>query len=74
LLIFFEQGQEVIDCINSHDKKSDIILLSNYELRNQSLNGFEVIQKSDIANYRSVLVSSIYNCKGIQGKAVERTS
>ncbi|MDR0555736.1 MAG: PAS domain-containing protein [Holosporaceae bacterium] len=70
-LKFFEKAQETIDFINSHEKREDIILLLDYELRNQELNGLEVIQKSDIKKSQIVLVSSIYDRKEIQDKAVE---
>jgi PAS domain S-box-containing protein len=70
-LHFFEKGQEAIDFINYYEKKDCILLLLDWELRNQPLNGLGVIQKSDIKNFQSILVSNAYNRKEIQDQAVE---
>jgi CheY-like chemotaxis protein/two-component sensor histidine kinase len=70
-LNFFEKGQEAVDFINSQGNKEHILLLADHELRNQPLNGLDVIQKSALKNFQSVLVSSIYNRKEIQDKAGE---
>jgi PAS domain S-box-containing protein len=64
----FENGQETIDFINSFKEKDKLILLFDYELRHQKLNGLDVIQSSGII-CRSILVSSIYNRKKIQDKS-----
>ncbi|MDR0744839.1 MAG: PAS domain-containing sensor histidine kinase [Holosporales bacterium] len=70
-LKFFENGQETVDFINSSNRKGGIFLLSDYELRNQKLNGLDVIEKSDIKRFQSVLVSSMCSRKEIQDKAME---
>lgn len=67
-LIYFENGQGTIDFIKSFKVKNKLILLSDFELRHQELNGLEVIQDTDMC-HRSILVSSVYNNKEIQDSA-----
>jgi nitrogen-specific signal transduction histidine kinase len=62
---YFEQGQETIDFINSFDNKSNIFLLSDYELRNHGLNGIDVIKKTSMQK-QSIIVTNGYNQKNIQ--------
>ncbi|MDR1235548.1 MAG: PAS domain-containing sensor histidine kinase [Holosporaceae bacterium] len=68
-LKFFENGRETCDFINSFKKKDKIVLLSDCELRYQRLDGLDVIQNSGMNNFRSVIVSSIYNRREIQERA-----
>jgi FixJ family two-component response regulator len=70
-LKFFEHGQEAVDFINACEAKNRLVLLSDYELRNQESNGLEVIQKSNLKSFQSVIVSSIHNRKEIQDRATE---
>ena len=70
-LKFFENGQEAADFINACEAKDRLMLLSDYELRNQELNGLEVIQRSNLKNSQSIIVSSIYSRKEIQDKAIK---
>jgi hypothetical protein len=69
-LKFFEYGQETIDFINAFEAKDSLVFLSDYELRNQELDGLEVIQKSDLKNFQSIIVSSIYSRKEVQEGAI----
>ena len=68
-LKFFENGQDVVEFINAFKAKDKLTLLLDYELRNQELNGLEIIQKSKLKSSQSIIVSSIYNRKEIQDGA-----
>jgi hypothetical protein len=68
-LKFFEQGQDAVDFINSFAERDRLILLIDYELRKQELDGLSVIKRSAISNTRAILVSSVYNRKEIQEEA-----
>jgi hypothetical protein len=68
-LKFFENGQETVDFINSFEEKNRLVLLTDYELRKQELNGLSVIEESAVDNTKTVLVTGIYNRKEIQEKA-----
>ncbi|GHU18626.1 hypothetical protein FACS189472_07230 [Alphaproteobacteria bacterium] len=56
---YFTQGNEAIDYINSSKQKNKILLLTDYELRNQSINGIDVIERTNMQK-QSILVTSIY--------------
>lgn len=60
----FEHGKDAIDFINSSEEKEKIFLLTDYELRNQELNGAEVIEETNMQK-RSVIVTSMSNDKSI---------
>jgi PAS domain S-box-containing protein len=68
-LKFFREGQAAVDFINTCGRREDVFLLSDYELRNQPLNGLDVIQKSGIGRHQSILVSEHYGSKGIEKKS-----
>jgi FixJ family two-component response regulator len=59
---YFTQGNEAINFINSSKEKNRIFLLADYELRNQEINGVDVIEKCNMQN-KSILVTSVYMCK-----------
>jgi PAS domain S-box-containing protein len=67
-LEFFEKGKETVDFIKSFEEKDRLVLLSDNELRNQELDGLDVIQNSGISSQRSILVSGIYNRKEVQDR------
>ncbi|MDR0968483.1 MAG: GHKL domain-containing protein [Holosporaceae bacterium] len=56
---FFQNGRDVIDFVNSRQNKDKIVLLADYELKNQDVNGIEVIEKCGIER-RSVIVTGSY--------------
>jgi hypothetical protein len=68
-LKFFENGQETVDFINSFEEKDRLVLLTDYELRKQELNGLSVIEESAVDSAKTILVTGIYNRKEIQEKA-----
>lgn len=57
----FHFGEEILDFLDnlSMEQKSKCILLADYELLHQKLNGLEIIERSNIK--RSILVTSHYN-------------
>jgi CheY-like chemotaxis protein len=57
--VYFTQGQEAVDFIDSLEKKDRVFLLADYELRGQNLNGVDVIERSSMQK-RSLLVTSVY--------------
>ncbi|GHU12785.1 hypothetical protein FACS189449_07100 [Alphaproteobacteria bacterium] len=59
---YFTQGLEAIHFINSSKEKNKILLLTDYELRNQKVNGMDVIEKTNMQN-KSILVTSVYMFK-----------
>ncbi|GHU11736.1 hypothetical protein FACS189449_03810 [Alphaproteobacteria bacterium] len=59
---YFTQGSEAIDYINSSKEKDKILLLADYELRNQDINGVDVIEKTNMQK-QSILVTSVYTYK-----------
>ncbi|MCD6026204.1 MAG: hypothetical protein K0R08_723 [Solimicrobium sp.] len=70
ILKHFENGQEAIDFINGlhSDMKPKVFLLSDYELLKQSVNGLDVINKTQVS--RSILVTSHYANKNIRQLAI----
>ncbi|GHU16235.1 hypothetical protein FACS189472_00820 [Alphaproteobacteria bacterium] len=56
---YFIHSSDAIDYINSSKQKDRIFLLTDYELRDQKINGIDVIEKCEIQR-RSVLVTSVY--------------
>jgi FixJ family two-component response regulator len=65
----FELGKDALAFLNSfppHEKKK-IILLTDYELLKQELNGLDVVEKANIS--RSILVTSHYDRPDIQERA-----
>jgi PAS domain S-box-containing protein len=67
-LKFFENGQETVGFIKSFEEKNRLILLTDYELRKQRLDGFSVIEESALDNAKVIIVPGIYNRKEIQEK------
>lgn len=65
----FTDGKEALDFIHalSAEEKEHVILLSDYELLKQELNGLHIIAQSGIS--RSILVTSHYADPLIQGSA-----
>ncbi|GHT95496.1 hypothetical protein FACS1894122_13040 [Alphaproteobacteria bacterium] len=59
---YFTQGSEAIGYINSSKQKDKILLLTDYELRNQDMNGIDVIEKTDMQK-QSIVVTSVYTYK-----------
>jgi hypothetical protein len=55
----FTEGVEAINFVNSFKEKDKILLLADYELRNQSLNGIDVIEKCGLRN-QSIIVTSAH--------------
>ncbi|GHU12106.1 hypothetical protein FACS189449_05080 [Alphaproteobacteria bacterium] len=62
IIKYFTQGIEAIDYINSSKEKDKILLLADYELRNQDMNGVDVIEKTNMQK-QSILVTSVYTYK-----------
>lgn len=65
---FFSRSQEALDFISSFPQKSDLLLLFDYEMRSQELNGLDAIVESGLQS-NAVLVSSAYGHIDIQQKA-----
>jgi PAS domain S-box-containing protein len=59
---YFTKGLETIDFINSIQEKDKIFLLADYELRNQEINGVDVIEKCNVQE-RSAVVTNAYISK-----------
>lgn len=59
---YFKFGNEAIDFINSSAEKEKILLLVDYDLKNQGINGIDVIEKCKL-HAQSILVSSCYTYK-----------
>jgi nitrogen-specific signal transduction histidine kinase len=59
---YFAQGHEVVDFINSSKGKSKTFLLADYELRNQSITGIEVIEKCELQD-KSIIVTGCYSSR-----------
>ena len=55
----FIDGNEAVDFVNSCAEKNKIFMFADYELRNQSINGIDVIEKCGLEN-RSIIVTSCY--------------
>ncbi|MDR2724070.1 MAG: PAS domain-containing sensor histidine kinase [Holosporaceae bacterium] len=56
-IVYFTTWQKIIDFLSSVPQKSKIFLLADYELRNQDMNGAEIIEKCNLQK-QSVLVTS----------------
>lgn len=67
---YFEQGSEALDFVNGLDAqaKARVLLLTDYELLNQDINGIDVIAQCKID--RSVLVTSHYANSEIQAEVM----
>jgi PAS domain S-box-containing protein len=65
----FEQGREAISFINDLTKedKKKVLLLTDYELLKQKLNGLDIINKTNVK--RSILVTSHHNSQEIRDLA-----
>lgn len=61
---FFTNSQEAIDFIDNSYEKEKIFFLSDYELRNDNMNGLRAVLQSGIQN-RALLVTNIHNDKYI---------
>jgi hypothetical protein len=53
----FTQGVEAIEFINTTKEKDKILLLADYDLRDQNVNGIDVIERSGMQN-KSILATS----------------
>ncbi|MDR3253829.1 MAG: PAS domain-containing sensor histidine kinase [Endomicrobium sp.] len=56
---YFIKGTETINFINLIKEKDKIFLLADYELRNQEMNGIDIIEKFSLQK-QSILVTSAY--------------
>lgn len=68
---YFNQGQEALDFLNSLsplDKKR-VLLITDYELLRQKLNGLDVAEQSGVE--RVILATSHYTNKDIRARAVK---
>ncbi len=65
----FRQGHEVIEFVNtlSDQDRAHLFLLTDYELLNQSVNGLDVIEQTQLD--RKILVTSHYGNESIRGQA-----
>ena len=54
----FTLGREAIDFVNSFEDKDNLLLLTDFELLKQDLNGIDVVEQTGVK--RSVLVTSYY--------------
>ncbi|MDR1235465.1 MAG: PAS domain-containing sensor histidine kinase [Holosporaceae bacterium] len=59
---YLTDGQETIDFINSFGEKDNVFLITDYELRGQTLNGVDVIEQTD-RQARNLIVTSVYTSK-----------
>ncbi|MDR3059881.1 MAG: hybrid sensor histidine kinase/response regulator [Prevotella sp.] len=59
---YFTQGSEAIDYIKSSKQKDKILLLTDYELRHQDMNGIDVIERTNMQK-QSIVVTSVYTYK-----------
>ncbi|MDR1561033.1 MAG: ATP-binding protein, partial [Holosporaceae bacterium] len=57
----FVLGADAINFINSQKDKSRIFLLVDYELRNQGMNGIDVIKRCELNNDRAIVVTNAYS-------------
>jgi hypothetical protein len=55
----FTEGLEAIEFINTIKEKDKVLLLADYELRNQNIDGIDVIERSGMQN-KSFLVTNTY--------------
>lgn len=65
----FTNGHDCIDYINMHHQKN-ILLLTDYELLDQHINGLDVIEQVD--NVKAILVTSHYEEKEIIVRALSK--
>ncbi|MCC2625458.1 MAG: kinD [Burkholderiales bacterium] len=65
----FEQGSEAISFLNqlTEEEKKNVLLLTDYELLKQKLNGLDIINKTKIE--RAILVTSHHNSQKIRERA-----
>jgi len=65
----FKLGQEAISFINdSRIDKNKVVLLADFELLKQKLNGLDVVKETKIAN--SILVTSHFKVQAVQRQAI----
>jgi hypothetical protein len=57
---YFKKGKDAIDFIKLHKEKNNIFLLADYELRDQWINGIDVINLSG-THRTSMFVTNNYN-------------
>jgi FixJ family two-component response regulator/anti-sigma regulatory factor (Ser/Thr protein kinase) len=65
---FFTKGKDVIEFVESSKNPEKIFLLCDYELRNQEMNGAQVVERLGMNN-RAVIITSNCNSKEIQSFA-----
>jgi FixJ family two-component response regulator len=63
-LVHFKSGREAQNFIASFKEKDKIILLSDYKLNNQDINGADVIDQSGLCD-KSTLVTNSYNDRSV---------
>jgi signal transduction histidine kinase len=59
---YLTDGRDTIDFIHSFGKKDNVFLITDYELRGQTLNGVDVIEQTDM-QARNLIVTSVYTSK-----------
>ena len=59
---YFTKGMEAIKFINSLEEKKNVILLTDYELKGQDINGVVVIEKTNMHD-KHILVTDKYLCE-----------
>ncbi len=65
----FSIAEETLEFIEKIENKEKIVLLSDYELLNQKLNGLDVIKQTKIN--RTILVTSHHSNQDIKNQAIE---
>lgn len=68
-VVFFSESQGALDFINKYKENNELLLLCDYEIRNQELSGLDVIVQSGLYN-KAILVSSAYAHVDVQNKAM----
>lgn len=66
-LVHFTHGQECIDYINDYSHPENLLLLTDYELIGQPLNGLDVIERTKMQ--RTILVTSYYEDSAVIQRA-----
>ncbi len=67
-IMHFTAGQSCIDFLSEQANKENIVLLTDYELLGQLVNGLDVIERSNIVN--AILVTSHYENQEVIDRAI----
>lgn len=59
---YFTKGKDAVDYINSLEDKSKVFLITDYELRGQSIDGISVIEQTGMSA-QNLLVTNIYTSR-----------